>query len=87
MTPLARGATVPLRPSGDGCPFPDHRNRRTDSDAGVHDRPLLTFYTLVHGRSDDALVDEQAVFNFSCVQAIADCVDTGLPQHAEMANL
>lgn len=45
-----------------------------------HHRPLLTFADRVAGRGSPAVVDEQAVFNFSCLRAIDDAAASGRPQ-------
>lgn len=55
----------------------------TYSDAspiGYMDKPLYYFYQRVRGEPSPAIVDEQAVFNFSCIRAIYDCAETGQPQ-------
>ncbi len=41
------------------------------------EKPLLYFYQRVHGQPSEAVVNEQAVFNFSCIRAIYDCAATG----------
>ncbi|GHO87417.1 Gfo/Idh/MocA family protein [Dictyobacter formicarum] len=40
------------------------------------DKPLHYFYQRVHGQDSPAVVNEQALFNFSCVRAIYDCAST-----------
>ena len=45
-----------------------------------HHRPLVFFHRRVQGAEPLAVVDEQAVFNFSCLRAIYDCVRSGQPQ-------
>ncbi|MEF3310938.1 Gfo/Idh/MocA family oxidoreductase [Paenibacillus sp. GYB004] len=47
---------------------------------GFMDNPVYFFYKRVTGQPSPAVVNEQAVFNFSCMQAIYDCADSGLPQ-------
>lgn len=47
------------------------------------ERPLVYFYQRLHNQPSMAVVDEQAVFNFSCIRAIYDCATTGLPQVVE----
>ncbi|GCE24328.1 hypothetical protein KDK_81280 [Dictyobacter kobayashii] len=44
------------------------------------EKPLHYFYQRVHGQDSPAVVNEQAVFNFSCVRAIYDCANTQQPQ-------
>ncbi|GLV55585.1 myo-inositol 2-dehydrogenase [Dictyobacter sp. S3.2.2.5] len=43
-------------------------------------KPLHYFYQRVNGQDSPAVVNEQALFNFSCVRAIYDCASTGQPQ-------
>jgi predicted dehydrogenase len=47
---------------------------------GVMDRPLCYFYESLQGLSSLALLNEQAVFNLLCIQAIAKCATTQEPQ-------
>lgn len=47
------------------------------------DKPLLYFYQRIHNQPSAAIVNEQAVFNFSCIRAIYDCARSGLPQVIE----
>ena len=47
------------------------------------DKPLFNFYRRIHGQPSIAVVDEQAVFNFSCIRAIYDCAASGQPQSVE----
>jgi predicted dehydrogenase len=52
-----------------------------DSDGlGPHDKPIIFFHRHVHGQSSPAIVNERAVFNFSCIRAIYDAAATGEPQ-------
>ena len=44
------------------------------------EKPLAYFYQRMIGKPSSAVVDEQAVFNFSCVRGIYDCVQAGQPQ-------
>jgi predicted dehydrogenase len=48
---------------------------------GYMDHPVFYFYQRVKGLQSPAIVNEQAVFNFKCLQAIYDCAETGLPQN------
>ena len=50
---------------------------RTRSELAVMDRPLLYFYQKIQGKDSPAIVDEQAVFNFSCLQAMYACAQSG----------
>lgn len=47
---------------------------------GAMDKPLYYFHRRVHGLESRAVVDEQAVFNFSCLRAIYDCAASGQPR-------
>lgn len=47
------------------------------------DKPLVYFYRHIHNQPSAAIVDEQAVFNFSCIRAIYDCAIAGQPQVVE----
>lgn len=51
------------------------------------DKPLLYFYQRMVGLPSSAVVNEQAVFNFSCIRAIYDCALTGQPQTVEREHL
>jgi len=44
------------------------------------DRPLVYFDRRVRGEGSLAVVNEQAIFNFSCLRAIYDCASSGQPQ-------
>lgn len=50
------------------------------------DKPLVYFYRRVHNQPSAAIVDEKAVFNFSCIRAIYDCAAAGQPQLVEWGN-
>ncbi|MDN4076006.1 Gfo/Idh/MocA family protein [Fictibacillus terranigra] len=56
------------------------------SETTIHamDRPLIYFYWKTQGKPSPAIVNEQAVFNFSCIQAIYECVATGRPQTVDL---
>jgi predicted dehydrogenase len=43
-------------------------------------KPLTYFYRRMLGQPSAAVVDEQAVFNFSCIRGIYDCARSGQPQ-------
>lgn len=43
-------------------------------------RPLCYFYDAVNGCASPAVLNEQAVFNFNCLRAVYDCVETGRRQ-------
>lgn len=44
------------------------------------DKPLHYFYARLLGQSSPAVINEQAIFNFSCVRAIYECALSGQPQ-------
>ncbi len=44
------------------------------------EKPLLYFYRRMVGQPSSAVVNEQALFNFSCVRGIYDCAQSGQPQ-------
>lgn len=44
------------------------------------DKPLHYFYARMLGQGSPAVVNEQAIFNFSCVRAMYDCALLGQPQ-------
>jgi predicted dehydrogenase len=44
------------------------------------EKPLYYFYQRLHSQPSSAVVNEQALFNFSCIRAIYDCATTGQPQ-------
>ncbi len=44
---------------------------------GPHDKPIVFFHRRVIGQSAPAIVNEQALFNFSCLRAIYDAARTG----------
>lgn len=44
------------------------------------EKPLAYFYQRMVGQPSSAVVNEQALFNFSCVRGIYDCAQSGQPQ-------
>lgn len=44
------------------------------------DKPLVYFYRRMIGEPSSAVVNEQALFNFSCIQGIYECARSGQPQ-------
>ena len=48
-------------------------------------KPLHYFYRRMLGQPSPAVVNEQALFNFSCVRAIYDCARSGQPQTVALA--
>lgn len=53
---------------------------------GFMDNPVYYFYKRVKRQPSPAVVNEQAVFNFRCMQAIYDCAESGLPQQVDGAR-
>jgi predicted dehydrogenase len=49
-------------------------------DLGPHDKPLVYFHRRVTGQPSPAILNEQAMFNFSCIRAIYDAAATSEPQ-------
>jgi predicted dehydrogenase len=47
---------------------------------GIMERPIRFFHQAVNGGGGFAVLNEKAVFNFSCIQAIYACAATGQPQ-------
>jgi predicted dehydrogenase len=56
-----------------------------NSKFGVMDNPVYYFYQSVKGQPSQAVINEQAVFNFQCLQAIYNCAETGTPQKVQHA--
>ncbi len=46
----------------------------------MSEKPLAYFYRRTVGEPSSAVVNEQALFNFSCIRSIYDCAQTGQPQ-------
>jgi len=46
-------------------------------------KALVNFYRSVKGEEAPSVLNEQALFNFSCLRAIYDCIATGSPQTVE----
>ncbi|GHO62519.1 hypothetical protein KSC_014110 [Ktedonobacter sp. SOSP1-52] len=51
------------------------------------EKPLVYFYQRIHNQPSAAVVNEQALFNFSCIRAIYDCATSGLAQVVEKQSL
>jgi predicted dehydrogenase len=50
-----------------------------DKNINPFDKPILFFYNALHGQDSRALMDEDAVFNFSCLRAIYECAESDQP--------
>jgi len=46
----------------------------------LHHKPLVYFARRIRGEASPALINEQAVFNFCCLRAVYECVETGRAQ-------
>ena len=68
----------------DGKPASETPSPRVGSPLSPHHRPLVYFAERILGRESLAVVDEQAVFNFSCIRAIYDSVRSGQPQSVHL---
>jgi predicted dehydrogenase len=55
-------------------------------DPSMLERPVSYFYKAVNGYTSPAILNEQAVFNFSCLRAVYDCAETGQPQIVTMGD-
>ena len=51
-----------------------------------HDKPLLFFHRRIRGENVPAIVNQQAVFNFSCLRATYDAATTGKPQSVHLES-
>lgn len=51
------------------------------------DKPLNYFYQYLQGQPSSAIVNEQALFNFSCIRAIYDCALSGQPQSIVLGDI
>ena len=57
-----------------------------EGDPSMLERPVSYFYKAVNGYTSPAILNEQAVFNFSCLRAVYDCAETGQPQIVTMGD-
>jgi predicted dehydrogenase len=64
----------------DGEVVTEEREFVNESNISFMDHPIHYFYSKVKGELSPALTNEQAHFNFSCLQALYDCADTGTVQ-------
>jgi predicted dehydrogenase len=53
----------------------------------AHERPLAQFLELTSGRPSHSAANEQAVFNFQCLQAVYACAETGRAQIVDKGKL
>jgi predicted dehydrogenase len=54
--------------------------RPDPDDLRFGEKPLYYFYQYLQHQPSSAIVNEQALFNFSCIRAIYDCASSGQPQ-------
>jgi predicted dehydrogenase len=54
--------------------------RPDPDDLRFGEKPLYYFYQYLQHQPSSAIVNEQALFNFSCIRAIYDCASSGEPQ-------
>jgi predicted dehydrogenase len=71
---------VHLTTDAAGRPVTETKVVPVDPQITGHDRPLLHLRDAIAGRPTVAVLNEQALFNFSCIRAIYDCAETGRPQ-------
>ncbi|WNQ10668.1 Gfo/Idh/MocA family oxidoreductase [Paenibacillus aurantius] len=69
-----------------GEPKSSERLAANESGFKFLDHPVLFFVRKVRGEESPAIVNDQAVFNFSCLQAIYDCDLSGQPQVVELGQ-
>jgi predicted dehydrogenase len=72
--------SVSVTKDQDGQPTTTTTQFEPTDQVTFHERPLVYFYRQTQGQPSPALVNEQAVFNFACIQAIYACVASGQPQ-------
>ncbi len=54
---------------------------------GMLERPLHHFVDLLRSGDAPVVANEQAVFNFACLRAIYDCIESGKPQGVSLETL
>ena len=64
----------------DGVAVEETTHPADSAETEIHSRPLLYFAARVRGEPSPAVVDERAIFNFACLQAVYECVRTGAAQ-------
>jgi predicted dehydrogenase len=79
-SPYFESDKVVYRSDKDGEVVTEEREFVNERDISFMDHPIHYFYHKVNGESSLALTNEQAHFNFSCLQALYDCADTGTVQ-------
>jgi predicted dehydrogenase len=79
-SPYFEGDKVICRYDKDGEVVTEEKEIPNDSNIGFMDHPLHFFYNNVKGDASKAITNEQAHFNFSCLQALYNCADTGAVQ-------
>jgi predicted dehydrogenase len=79
-SPYFEGDKVICRYDKDGEVVTEEKEIVNDSNIGFMDHPLHFFYNKVKGNASQAITNEQAIFNFSCLQALYNGADTGVVQ-------
>lgn len=64
----------------DGQPATETATFVADDGLRFNDRPLAYFWRRIHDQPSPALINERAVFNYACIQAIYACANSGQPQ-------
>lgn len=75
--------TVTFSHDHDGQVRTDEQTLPNTTGLHAHDRPLHYFHQAVLGRPSPAILDMQALFNFTVLRAIYDVARTGQPQTIE----
>jgi predicted dehydrogenase len=86
-SPYFESDKVICRTDKDGEVVINEKDINDKSDIGVMDHPIYYFYYKVKGEPSPALINEQTVFNFSCLQALYDCADTGMLQTVNVGGI
>lgn len=79
-SPYFESDSVVFTRDRNGEPVSSESLAANESEFGFMDHPVYYFWKKIKGEPSQAVVNEQAVFNFRCLQAIYDCADTGTPQ-------
>ncbi|MGP4081595.1 Gfo/Idh/MocA family protein [Pseudalkalibacillus sp. R45] len=79
-SPYFESDTIIHRFDKDGDVKMEEKEMTNDSDIDFMDHPLYHFYLKVTRKPSQAVTNEQARFNFACLQALYNCADTGAGQ-------
>lgn len=83
-SPYFESDQVICRTDRNGEVVEEVKNLVNESEIGAMDHPIHYFYRKVKGEASLALTNEQAVFNFNCLQALYQCAETGAPQRVKL---